>query len=69
VALPSPHHQLAVREDLAQLQQETATVIGLTPGSGQVSILQIIHEFLELIFKFNIFLKDRKKLPYRYAFG
>jgi hypothetical protein len=37
VALPSPHHQLAVREDLAQLHQQTATVVGLQPGTGQVT--------------------------------
>ena len=36
LALPSPHHQLAVDPTLASLDQDTATVTGLTPGAGLV---------------------------------
>ena len=39
LSLPSPQHQLAVDNSLAELDQVTATVTGLSPGSGQVELV------------------------------
>merc|ERR1712107_443619 len=41
VKLPSPHHQLAVNQTLAKLDQASATLVGLKIGSGQVGRFHI----------------------------